>query len=316
MPPNVIPWTWDYQSYPCVTHIKQSSIFSHMLEDCFYHAQPASPVKEISLLSDFVSCAEKDSHVNLLHHLSVSTFGDTFDTMWYLLFIFCESISLCMQTTLASIPSIESQTLTYCDVIKFCMQAGAPSTPGIGSQTMNYLRRVSGMRSLSRPPQGGSSEDVDSIIRQGFRSIASSIATVSSPTKEKERVDEAGNAILGGELLVNIVDAQVCCWKILTTPWLQTASATPREAVVSPHDWFSLMLTKLCNQLMRQSVQYISLRNLLILVNRWCKDPSRRWRWCHYLINWLQSKHIHSLFASDVLACNKTFSTCYQGAAI
>lgn len=64
----------------------------------------------------------------------------------------------------------------------------------------------------SSKPRGGSAEDADAMVRdavmrEGFRSIASSLH--SNISEEKERLDEAGNPILGGELLVKIVDAQV-----------------------------------------------------------------------------------------------------------
>ena len=95
--------------------------------------------------------------------------------------------------------------------------------PGFGRNTMNVLRRMSLMRSSIRPRNANSSlEDVDSIIREGFRSLASSLGTTNSA--EKEKLDEAGNPILGGELLVTIVDAQVgsiCC----SLRWLKPSSA-------------------------------------------------------------------------------------------
>lgn len=59
----------------------------------------------------------------------------------------------------------------------------------------------------STKPKGGSQEELDGMLKDGFRSLASSLGT--NISEERERTDEFGNPILGGELLVKIVDAEV-----------------------------------------------------------------------------------------------------------
>ena len=87
-----------------------------------------------------------------------------------------------------------------------------PPSTGIGAATLNRLKRISIMRGPSKPRTIGSGSEFDAMLADsGLTRASLSLDMAVSPTQalDKGQVDENGNKILGGELVVKVWEAQV-----------------------------------------------------------------------------------------------------------
>lgn len=78
---------------------------------------------------------------------------------------------------------------------------------------LTKLKRLSIMRQTVKPRTIGSGAEFDGMLAEsGLTSASLSLERALSPQTltDKEQTDEDGNPILGGELVVKVVDAQVC----------------------------------------------------------------------------------------------------------
>ena len=85
---------------------------------------------------------------------------------------------------------------------------------GLAASTLTKLKRLSMMRQPNKPRTIGSGTEFDAMLADSGltrASLGSLDRTLSSPATaaDKEQLDEHGNPILGGELLVKVWDAQV-----------------------------------------------------------------------------------------------------------
>ena len=92
-----------------------------------------------------------------------------------------------------------------------CLQ---PVSSGLAASTLTKLKRLSMMRQSNKPRTIGSGTEFDAMLADSGltrASLGSLDRTLSSPATaaDKEQLDEHGNPILGGELLVKVWDAQV-----------------------------------------------------------------------------------------------------------
>lgn len=87
-----------------------------------------------------------------------------------------------------------------------------PSSSGLGAATLSRLRRISMMRSTTKPRTIGSGSEFDAMLADSGLTRASlslDRGPGSPKLSGKAQTDGHGNRILGGELVVKVWDAQV-----------------------------------------------------------------------------------------------------------